>query len=678
MSDTVGKTALVSAVEANLSAAASVALYFYVAVAVLKQSDAELILPSSVFDLGGLLDQVKEGIPGGSFITPILQVKLPLTLFYTLGPVGLLFVHTALVLDSRALARAAGPLRFLAIWAPPVTLALIRWRFAPYVAARPEPPPVGLAMEALQTVALACDSVIVVIALLRRSLDVRGPIDRATRWRGVVMRGCRHGTTIWLLILLLAGAGAGISKDGAGGIFVVVELLFAVGLLVGWLEEGRLGGRLRGAFRGGWFRLQIATEDLNVIGRAGLLGIFIVLAALPRFARALDLSGQSLVAKAPSETLIQTLLSEETGATKWNSDSRDRSTWLTNTGSRIADARMVGWQSDGRGINLAKWNFPGGRFDRATMALIRLSNANLQRASLDFANLVLADLSGANMSRASLRSASLDRSNAGLRAGVLLAAATQGAQSASGSQNITKLSADEAAALFDKCQKARKPVDVRTDFSGADLTGAHLNGADLSCANLVNAKMVGNADLTDTRLVGADLEGANLSSADLTKADVRYVQMNKATNLDRTDLTNVDLSFAHLRGVDFRPANGVNSAIFDNADVTCAIFPADFEKSKLQHAIITGARLDGEAARLSDQSVPTGSHPDSTSARSLKETTLIQAVSNWPDLKAEADWTQLQNDCKHEKLVASTARSPQQTPSPPGQPGGSPPPSGKP
>jgi|HubBroStandDraft_4_1064222.scaffolds.fasta_scaffold272170_2 hypothetical protein len=66
---------LATAVKANLSAAAATALFLYVIVGILKQSDAELIRPSSVFDLGGLLKEVKEGIPGGSFITPILQVR---------------------------------------------------------------------------------------------------------------------------------------------------------------------------------------------------------------------------------------------------------------------------------------------------------------------------------------------------------------------------------------------------------------------------------------------------------------------------------------------------------------------------------------------------------------------------------------------------------------------------
>jgi hypothetical protein len=62
----------------------------------IKQSDAELILPSSRFDLGGLVDRFKAGIPGGAFITPVLQVQIPLYLFYTVAPVALLALHAVM------------------------------------------------------------------------------------------------------------------------------------------------------------------------------------------------------------------------------------------------------------------------------------------------------------------------------------------------------------------------------------------------------------------------------------------------------------------------------------------------------------------------------------------------------------------------------------------------------
>jgi hypothetical protein len=108
----------VATLKNNAAAAASASLFLYVIVAVLQQSDADLILPSSVFDLGGLLGNVKEGIPGGAFVAPLLQVKIPLALFYTLGPVVLLVFHAAVVLDRPRLLSPRPRVRWLAIWRP--------------------------------------------------------------------------------------------------------------------------------------------------------------------------------------------------------------------------------------------------------------------------------------------------------------------------------------------------------------------------------------------------------------------------------------------------------------------------------------------------------------------------------------------------------------------------------
>jgi hypothetical protein len=168
---------------ANFSLGAAVLLFAYVGLAVLKQSDAELILPSSRFDLGGLLEKFKEGVPGGAFVTPLLQIEIPLKIFYTVGPVGLLILHAAIVLQPHLLTRAAVPLRILAIWLPPLVLGLIRWRFAPFVSSRPQPPPpTAIALEALQIIALAADIAVTAVAILwNRSLASESPFPRIVR-----------------------------------------------------------------------------------------------------------------------------------------------------------------------------------------------------------------------------------------------------------------------------------------------------------------------------------------------------------------------------------------------------------------------------------------------------------------------------------------------------------------
>jgi uncharacterized protein YjbI with pentapeptide repeats len=651
---------LLAEIRKNAKAGASALVFVYVIVAVLQQSDAELILPSSVFDLGGLLDKVKDGVPGGSFVAPILQVKVPLTLFYTVGPVVLLAIHAAAVLDRATLAEASGPIRLLAIWSAPVALALIRWRFAPYVSARPTPPPIGRAMEALQTLALAADAVLVAVALLRgppNSTVLHGRM----RMRAALARAGRHAAVIWLIILLAAGLVPWRQAVGPRDGIIATEWLFAAVLLSAWLADAPSPRRADHALRRRLWYFHIAVmEDLNMLGRAGLLAIFVGLAALPSFARTLDLSGESLVGHAPSDTLIQTLLAERPWAAGWTRDKRED--WTADTSLRIQDIRSVAWHADGRGINLANWNFPGGRFDRATMALIRLAGANLEKASLDSANLIGANLSrarlggasmrsalldgadltamkarGANLDRASLNSATMVGADLGavrligasLRATVLngsdlTATIARGADFSSASMvgAIVHVAGNEpmavqpaaplpaatqpvallpAVAEASPCDDAKWPRTMRTDFSGAKLSGAHLEKANLTCANLVSVIADEKTTLTGAILTGVDFSGATLSGADLAGAQATFVVMNRSTKLDGTKLKGANFRRAVLHGVVFSEAKDVNDAYFDFADVRCAVFPADFHAAHMNGAIITGARLapakDGQSGK---------------------------------------------------------------------------------
>jgi uncharacterized protein YjbI with pentapeptide repeats len=641
---------LLAEISKNAKAGASALVFLYVIVAVLQQSDAELILPSSVFDLGGLLDKVKDGVPGGSFVAPLLQVKVPLTLFYTVGPVALLAIHAVAVLDRATLVEASRSIRFLAIWSAPVALALIRWRFAPYISARPTPPPIGLAMELLQTLALAADAMLVVVALLR------GPAGATTlygrmRMRAALARAGRHATAIWLIILLAAGLppwrATQIFREGS----VVVEWVLAAVLLLSWFADAPWSSQAdRGLRHRPWYFRLVVMEDLNMLGRAGLLAIFVGLAALPRFARALDLSGEALVGHAPSDTLIQTLLAERPRAEGWTRGKR--SEWTADMSLRIQDVRFVAWNADGRGINLANWNFPGGRFDRATMALIRLAGANLEKASFDSANLFGANLSSARLNGASMRSALLDGSDltamqargadldrASLNSASMVGADLGTARLTGASLRDSDLTATDLTATIARgadfsgasmvgvhvvenqprtaqpaspppipamaqptaplpamaeatpCDEAKWPRPMRTDFSGAKLCGANLKNANLTCANLAGVVADEKTNLTGAMLTGVDFSGATLSGADFTGAHAMFVVMNRATKLDGTQLKGADFRHAVLHGVVFTDAKDVNDAHFEFADVRCAVFPADFHSAHLNGAIVTGAKL---------------------------------------------------------------------------------------
>jgi hypothetical protein len=203
----------------------SLALFAYIGIAVLKQSDTELILPSSRFNLG-----VLPGVPGGAFVAPLLQIEIPLVLFYTLMPPALLVLHATLVSRRRLLRDAAAPLRFAAIWLPPLVLGLIRWRFIPYVTARPEPPPLsGVVLEKLQVVALAADAAVVAIALLKCR---RGAAEDPGDDVALLTRSMRNVGFLFLAMVLLSGLSWQFYADSL--IAVGVLLLLAI-----WIAEGR-------------------------------------------------------------------------------------------------------------------------------------------------------------------------------------------------------------------------------------------------------------------------------------------------------------------------------------------------------------------------------------------------------------------------------------------------------
>ena len=148
----------------SVELSAFVLIVLYVAIAALNQSDAELVLPFSKFDLGIVLEQFKEGIPGGAFVAPILKIQVPLSIFYVFAPIVILLLHAYVVWRRDPLDAAPTLLRLLAIWSPPVTIAIMRWRFTPFVFSRPTPPIVGEGILLLHAVALILDGAVVAVA----------------------------------------------------------------------------------------------------------------------------------------------------------------------------------------------------------------------------------------------------------------------------------------------------------------------------------------------------------------------------------------------------------------------------------------------------------------------------------------------------------------------------------
>jgi uncharacterized protein YjbI with pentapeptide repeats len=519
-------------VAANLNLAASLLLFASVGLAVLVQSDAELVLPSSRFDLGGLLERFKDGVPGGAFVLPLLRVQVPLILFYTLGPAALVLLHGALLLRPGLLELAARPLRITITWLPPLVLLLIRWRFAPYVTARPWPQPAsGFVLEGLQTAALVADLALIAAAgTLRRALPTE---NRIGRWSARLRAGQAAGL-LCLIGIMFSGLPRLASEELRPGLPVAppgpAEIAMAAGgllLLVVWIGAAhpRPAGRHTG--RGG-------LDMLDRLCLAALLGLVL----LPVPVRALDLQGQDLVAQAPSETMMAALI---VGA-RWSPAPEPEA-------PRLAELRRQAWTEYGRGIDLSGWNFPRGRFERATMAKMRLASTDLRAASLDFANLVGANLAGAWLAGASMRYADLsDSSWAGARIQLAQAPASAGSRTAAARSSL--------------------------DLTGANLAGADLRNADLS-----------NAVLTGVNLQGAQLQGAQLRGARLDNSNLQGAM------LQRADLTGASLCRADLRRVNFSDAAGLSNAFLNGADLAGAVLPRALQGGHLQGANLFGAQV---------------------------------------------------------------------------------------
>jgi uncharacterized protein YjbI with pentapeptide repeats len=144
---------------------------------------------------------------------------------------------------------------------------------------------------------------------------------------------------------------------------------------------------------------------------------------------------------------------------------------------------------------------------KAFLAKADLRGADLSNADLTGADLTGADLTGAKLSDVNLTGAKLGDaklSGAVLNRAKLLSAKLEGA-------NLTS-----------------------ANLGAADLMGAKLESADLSGTKLSYANLIG-ANLNRARLWGANLIGANLIGANLS-----------ATNLSYADLSDTNLSDAHF------------------------------------------------------------------------------------------------------------------------------------
>ncbi len=562
--DSKGSTKLTLTIEL----ASFVLLVGYLAVTTLQQSDVELILPTSKFDLGGLLEQFKDGIPGGAFVAPILKVEVPLSLFYTVGPVVLLLLHLLVVLRPGPLRAAEPPLRWLAIWLPPATIALIRWRFTSFVEARPAPPLPGQFLERLQTAALVADIAIVTAAMLPWTFEATWPGQVSRLWAGR-LRMLRHAV-ITSCVAILTETWLTAPPEGATQIISPTQCIFvAAGLFLLWLLDA--WRERRGPYSSGQGHPAPATkttEDLDMTKRMALAATFTVFFALPVLAHGPDFSDESLVARSPSETMLSAYITAVASRLPVAAPAAEAT-------RALREAREDAWDTYGRGITLNQWKFPRASFEDATMVKIKLNHAILTSASFEHADLQQAELNGVQAGHANFRDAEAPQIQ-------LVGAYLPGA-----------------------------------DFTGANLNHGRLNGivrvAEPTPASQPPSATKPSPTATPcsdqsarTNFSYADFSDANLQDADLTCAIMRGVTMNSRTNLKGATLDHADFCGAHLQGVDFRPALSVETAVFNWADIRKSKFP--FQEFS---ALSTGAPFQavhafiaGTSFTLSDDDTP--------------------------------------------------------------------------
>jgi uncharacterized protein YjbI with pentapeptide repeats len=139
-------------------------------------------------------------------------------------------------------------------------------------------------------------------------------------------------------------------------------------------------------------------------------------------------------------------------------------------------------------------------------------------------------------------------------------------------------------------------VNIKPDFTGADLSGADLSEADLSNADLSGADL-SKTDLSQANLSQADLSKTDLSQANLSQAGLVYATL-KSANLSQADLSQALLLFANLPYATLKSANlyraKLGMASFYEANLSQAnLSEANLGFTNLLMADLRGANLSG-------------------------------------------------------------------------------------
>lgn len=439
----------------------------------------------------------------------VLGVRLPLIAFFISGPLVVLAVHAALLLQHAVLAEKVqafdAAIRLLETSerrTHPLRLEVHPYGLTEAMAGPRRALALGFGLGALTGVSLVLLPTLLLLAFQATFLAYHAPT--ITWWhRGLVLVDLGLVTALGVLV-----AAPGRSWAAALGRTVAVRPFQSFAALVAMLAIAFVA----------IFGATVPGEPLEGVLRpganAGQTGF-----ALPGAARVASFFDMWLKRNLqPSRGLL-----DEAGQAKGAA------------GIDLSGRDLAGAALDGQRLaraDLAGANLRGARLVHADLSAADLSDADLAGAVLDRAHLANADLSRASLVGASLKDASLDAAR------------------------MVKVRA--AGASFE-----------RASLGGADLATASLLGADFLDANLLAADLM-NARLEGARLRNADLEaavlaGASLVGADLTEARIAEADFRRA-RVWRTTPPQADAGgLAEFADIDLRQPDGKSAAEIDAA-----------------------------------------------------------------------------------------------------------------
>ncbi|WP_171060946.1 pentapeptide repeat-containing protein [Poseidonocella sp. HB161398] len=492
-------------------------------------------------------------VPLGSISLPAVSYPVSVLEFFAIAPLVVLAVHALLLqqLRQRLLEGRMRPSTDMVLipataFSAPVLILAIQGTYAPFARLPPPGTPTAGWLVAYHCLCLAAAATLTIRALIadgrsrtarpRMSPDLRAGLLAATT-------ACCVLAALRVLRCLSAPATALEALGPGAPLHVLLGLAFLCPLPV-----LALGSRL--------FPFTTLQRSLPMPFRIFLLTLFAAAAANLAAARGIDLSGQTLMRRLPSEQMI--------GRYMARSGDLDglRGAWLR--------AHL----DFGRELDLAGWNLAGARFRNAVLLRTNFSGATLTGANFAGAELAGTVFDNAGLAGARFEQARFYRLPLPASPYVLAASEQPPDQPSAPMSGVSFRNADLTRAVF---TSEAAPEDGRAwkDFCAAAFAGSEaspwLQGADFEGATLEGAVLQG-LDATNVRNLA---KAATLANAKLNCANLQCFDFS-AFSADQ--LKGIELNGADLRGAtpaldeiptNLEGASLIDAILYGNPDQPC-------------------------------------------------------------------------------------------------------------